>query len=303
MDTIVHIGYHKCASTALQRLFRDSGAVDYRFVSGSDPSRGKREILDELESESPRMDWLRAKLLEGFSGDRPVVLSHEELSGDPSGRPRPDWRVVADNLKELFPDARILIVIRSQMDYIRSLYAFRVGLKGEETRSFARFAEEEGTSGLFEKLDYSSLVRRYSELFGADGVSVVPLEWLNSDRGRFAAALSAAVGVDFPEGHPPRPMNASPKNSTVLWFCRFCNVLFSAVYAPIGWMFPYRVSSKFRFAYYAVKRAVVPVLSRATPGRTLDNPSVPDDVVSRWSAGNAELSRSFDMDLRSLGYP
>ena len=303
MDFVFHIGCHKCASTALQRLFRESGAVDYRFVSGSDPRRGKREVLDELESESPRFEWLRKELLKGFSGERPVVLSHEELSGDISGKANPDWRVVAGNLKELIPEARILIVVRRQTDYIRSLYAFRVGIKGEETRSFGRFVSEEGAAGLFDKLDYSVLVKRHVELFGSERVFVLPMEWLSRDRKRFAAALSEAVGADFAEDAFPAPSNASPKNASVLALCRFCNLLFSAVYAPIGWVFPYRVSSKFRFAYYASKRVLVPALARIVPGRGLDNPSVPDDVVSRWSAGNAELSRLFDLDLKDLGYP
>jgi hypothetical protein len=302
MRIAVHIGYHKCASTALQSWFERCPGLDYRFVSGSDPRRGKREILDELESEGCDAGKIRGELLSGFSGGRPVVLSHEELSGDIFGCSDTDWRLAARNLREAFPDARILIVTRRQEDYIRSLYAFRVSAKGEETRCFERFVSEEGAAGLFAKLDYAELAAFHVDLFGAGNVSIVPLEWLWEDFSRFAKEVAKSVGVEVVELGEFPTLNVGVKGVRVARAARFSNALFKVFHAPFGWCLPHRASSRIRFAYYGFKRMFFPVLDNVLGGARVPEPAVSADVLARWSACNASLSKRFGLDLKGLGY-
>src|SRR5690606_29127740 len=71
--------------------------------------------------------------------DRRLLISHERLSGHSHGYGVVDAHRVLANLKAVFPDARIIAVVRNQLDFLLSLYCFRVAVRGEEHRSFQDF--------------------------------------------------------------------------------------------------------------------------------------------------------------------
>ena len=61
------------------------------------------------------------KLLEATTGGLIPVLSYERLSGNPHSGGY-DSKEIANRLVQVFPDAKILIVIREQKDIILSTY-------------------------------------------------------------------------------------------------------------------------------------------------------------------------------------
>ena len=174
--TVIHIGYHKSASTLLQKEVFPRLAVPYVFLADSQRMMLETESTEAFDPAAFQKAMHEAAASDGSDG---LLISHEALTGHPHGRHKSEPEVVAQNLKAAFPEARILVVVRNPMEYLTSIYTYRVAIKGVEYRSFDRFLDEDGARGLFEHLEYHKLVSRYMELFGRDRVLVVPMEYLH----------------------------------------------------------------------------------------------------------------------------
>lgn len=208
-SAIVHLGYHKTATTWLQQHVFPK-AVSHDFVP--------RPVVQEafLAPAGLHFSPERARELLAISGrNRPVLLSEENLSGylhngGLHGFLAPE---VARRIKAVLPDARIVLFIRNQLEICRASYAQYVSgggtwgpdryfetarhVRGALTRPWkAPFFE-------FEHFEFDRLVAHYDALFGADRVHVYPYEWLD-DRAGVLARLETDLGLeleaDLPEG-------------------------------------------------------------------------------------------------------
>src|SRR3990172_1915635 len=108
--TVIHIGYHKSASTFLQQQVFPLLPVNYLFFAGEN-----REYLNRIESDTtlnPEQirSWVANEIARKYptSKHEVTVLSHEELSGHPHGYKSISPFTTAKNLKRTFPDAKIL---------------------------------------------------------------------------------------------------------------------------------------------------------------------------------------------------
>lgn len=215
LPLLIHVGYHKTATTWLQaRFFRDH--------------HGFRKILDHQEVfdlvTGPHglvFDPVpvRAELerrIEETPGDTVPVVSSEILSGNPffGGR---ESDVFAERLSRIWPEARILITIRSQLRILPSVYMQYLQRGG--TLHHSRFFSEEGDLGYTwfspHHFEYHRLYARYQDLFGGDAVHLMQQEALAkdperacSDLARFARAKTydglvenstRARGASYPE--------------------------------------------------------------------------------------------------------
>lgn len=195
---LIHVGYNKAGSTALQRWFDAHPAVSFARMGFG----GYRKI-DDLLSEATR----------GIDRPGPVVTSFELLIS-PSGRvqdhacphattlmPRAPARArVREVLLSLFPDAHILIVTRGFRAMIFSLYSEAVrGGASSSLEDFARFLAQLADRGL-SGLDYDAVIGEYVAAFGAERVTVLPFELLAQDPQAFVAKLDQMLGLT---GSPP----------------------------------------------------------------------------------------------------
>ena len=116
-DVFIHIGYHKTGTTYLQKhIF---------------PTLNVNQILTPDVSyiaESKEYDPQKFLNIIGLSTSSnaqnrysKTIISQEVLSGRGDGNPKWDKYLIAKRLKQTFPNAKILIVIRNQFDYILSL--------------------------------------------------------------------------------------------------------------------------------------------------------------------------------------
>jgi len=203
-DVLVHIGYHKCASSWLQahlfgredlglgwlrkgadnpvRQFVDTDALDF------DPAGLRRELDPLLESRRAR--------------DVLPVISMERLSGHPFSGGY-DCKEIADRLAAVVPEGRILVVVREQRSMIVSTYkqyvraggAARVEQFLDPPRSKSRRVP------WFDPryFEYDRLLRHYVDLFGAERVLCLPLEQFVADGPGFVGAIGRYVGRPFAE--------------------------------------------------------------------------------------------------------
>ena len=171
---IIHIGFPKTGSTFLQKYFSahpeiyhnrqrfehyvKTGFIDDRLISCDD----------------------------GFAFD---LLSEELLSiwpGDDSGLDSRSYNMnydikrkqkeTAEGLKRLFPEAKVLIVVRGYQSLVSSLYSQY--LFTGETGSFKE-AQQIIQHSILEMYDYNHVIGIYKKLFGADNVLILPFEFLS----------------------------------------------------------------------------------------------------------------------------
>jgi hypothetical protein len=192
MRPIVHIGYHKTATTWFQRSVYPH-ATSHRWIPRD---RAQAAFLDP-----PGMtfdpDRARALLMEGDDG-RPLLLCEENLSGYIHNGGLHGFLppAVAERIRAVLPDARIVIFVRSQVSMIAACYMQYVRgggthgvhrylfpslyLRGAYAQPFKvpRFS--------FDHFEYDRLVARYDALFGAENVHVYPFEDLRDQQAMLA---------------------------------------------------------------------------------------------------------------------
>lgn len=212
-DVVLHVGIHRTGTTFLQKRFFPF-LKNVHFVCrenytdppvGSVAARLKRiagtnSLFLDLAAEKAALE----RSLEP-AGQATVVISMEQWFGSP-------WYGFYNNLdnsqklRYLFPEARIVLVIRRQDTLLESLY--RQILRGYAYPTPAtflniadgRFLELDQGDRFFPRvnprtLDFHRYVRNYRSLFGERNVLVLPCERMHQDPTGFFDALCGFIGT------------------------------------------------------------------------------------------------------------
>lgn len=197
----VHIGYHKTASTWLQRGVFPHHERLHPYVAGrvwNDPFLRciVAESDGEFDTERARAAYENGLLRLGSLGPSDVVVvSAERLSGHAASGGYDTFRI-AERLRGALPEARVLIVVRSQIDMIESEYRQLVG-EGYPGRISSLWSSDRWKATAFDlgHYEYDGLVREYQDRFGAEQVAVFTYEGIVADRSRFLDRLADFLGV------------------------------------------------------------------------------------------------------------
>lgn len=199
---LVHIGYHKTATSSLQKqLF---SAPDAPFAT---PHGERKYILSNrivlpqpMTYDSAETRDLYTNFLENSidSGKVPV-FSHERFSGYPASGGF-DSTIIADRLQRTFPDAYILVVFREQLSSILSMYSQYItdGGHGSLNTYLSEPEPNLRRAPMFsqEFYRYHRLFKFYQDKFGKDRVLGLAYEQFISDPNSFMATLCNFVGVE-----------------------------------------------------------------------------------------------------------
>ncbi|GGD69702.1 hypothetical protein [Croceicoccus mobilis] len=201
---IVHIGYHKTATTWFQETVFPA-ARSHEFIP-------RKQVQDALLA-PPGLHFDAATAREKLALDgrtRPVVLSEENLSGylhngGLHGLIGPE---MARRIHAVLPDARIVIFIRSQPEILRATYAQYVSGGGtwSQKRYFGGMQHRRGAltrpwkapAFEYEHFDFEPLVAFYEGLFGREKVFLYPYEWIR-DEAALLSRMTDDLGIEF--GH------------------------------------------------------------------------------------------------------
>jgi hypothetical protein len=197
----VHIGYHKTATTWLQHDVFPRHPRLQPYVSGrvwNDPFL--RCVVAESDAE---FDAGRARAayetgllrLGALASDDVVVVSAERLSGHAASGGYDTFRIAA-RLHATLPEARVLMVVRSQIDMIESEYRQLVG-EGYPGRISSLWSDDQWKAPHFDlgHYEYDALVHEYQQRFGSENVAVFTYEGILAERGRFLDRLADFLGV------------------------------------------------------------------------------------------------------------
>jgi hypothetical protein len=201
--TLIHIGYHKTGTKWLRGALFLNKAAGFRWID-KDTAPVRRLIRAhplEFDAEVTRRDFEPLLAEAETNGLTPVIcwgrLAGQAFSGGY------DTKEIADRLRAVFPDGRIVVVVREQRSMIVSTYKQYVKAGGPCTiEDFLQPGADQGWRipmfdfGYFE---YHRLLGYYRSLFGADNVLALPYEELVRDRRGFLTRIGDFAGRPVPE--------------------------------------------------------------------------------------------------------
>jgi len=323
-DTIIHIGWHKSASTFLQQgLFQAIGANFQplaKFPDGFDAATAKfGSLIDFVESPDQFDPALLRNALQGNGAENLTLISQEEISGHSHGYSLINPVVTARNLAATFPNARIIAIIRNQFDYLLSLYCYRVAVRGHEYRSLRRFVTEDIRDGLDKHLQYDRLIGEYVRLYGKEHVLVLPVEMLRLDPNEFIKRITTFIGRTPEKPITLKSSNESTRQAMTIAIWRPLNFIFSMGLSVALLLTGKRLADgdphhkkihpflPMRYRYYTLKRKTTGWLARRFPnGRKVGVDDVPfrDSLGQTWADSNARLKALgvIDWEMERFGY-
>jgi hypothetical protein len=304
---IVHIGYHKTASTWFQESVYPR-VTSHAYVPRE---RVKRAFLSASALQFDA-DWTREAL--ELEPGRPPILCEEELSGylHTGGLMSFLSKEMAARIRAVLPDARVLIFVRAQPEMIAACY--QQYLRGGGTHSPRRYLwpadSLRGAAAApykiprfsFDHFDYDRLVSHYVMLFGAANVGVYAFEPLQHDAHGFLErfAKDEELALDLP-GVSLAKRNAS-YSPAIARLARGLNRFTSrAVGDKRHWLHvPY---------WYALRKKAIERLqatgalgARATPEQLLGEQAAAW-IRQRYCESNRRLAALVPWDPAAYGYP
>lgn len=190
---LIHIGYHKTSTTWLQKFLFNNTEIGFVL-----PCRNS-EILPILVfphafdfDPHACKTYFQPVICKAQDYGLIPVLSCEELSGNPHSGGYAS-KELADRLKTVFSDAKILIIIRDQVSMIISTYKQYVKVGG--TSPLVNYLQPPmcGRQRIplfdWDHFKYHRLIKYYLELFGHSQVLVLPYEFFLNNPVKFISRI------------------------------------------------------------------------------------------------------------------
>lgn len=329
----VHVGMPKTGTTYLQEqvfpyikgvhFWRDTNCDEYtayiKSIQFGNPS----------QCHWPEHGQRIRQYMESFQDDR-ILISDESLCGGVLGGIHlnfSNFNNCASILKQVFPEAKLIMTIRRQDAYLESLY--RQSLKQGYSQTINRFLNWDdsnfgsykpyGTAGPnidVRSLQYGRYIDTYAGMFGRDNVLVLPQELLLTQPEAFNSRVTDFMGASL--GKIPEPKSLA----NVSYSYRACRV---AIVCNEWFRFPFRrggVISAIPFQKHFLNRelnALEKVLFKMSKPLSYysllhfisrhdrsDKKFITDDVAKNiraiYKESNERLSRDIGIDLSQFGY-
>lgn len=215
MQVYIHIGYPKNASTMLQTdIFPNLPGVVYCgrhygterafATAGLDEAIHSISFEDSIRYDA---DKVKTQIMGALNemvpdADGKVLISWEAFTHNVADR-----GLIAARLKDLFPAAKVLFVIRNQLDSIESMYYFLVAQAGKNinpayggpsVRSLKAWLSDQEDfvyRSYLETLKYDEMYSLYVKLFTAENVKILLFEDLKDSPQAFLDELGDFLSV------------------------------------------------------------------------------------------------------------
>lgn len=310
MQIYLHVGYPKNASTMLQMdIFPNLPDLFYcgrRYDSatGFVSKELERAIHSISFEDSIRYDAdkVRTQVMGALNemvpgADGKVLISWEAFTHNVADR-----GLIAARLKDLFPAAKVLFVIRNQLDSIESMYHFLVAQAGKNinpayggpsVRSLKAWLSDQEDfvyRSYLETLKYDEIYSLYVKLFAAENVKVLLFEDLKDSPQAFLDELGDFLSV---QNIPVALMQKRNSRSS----------------SAMGQAFKFRNllrNNGFTFAVPKVISVPAKKILALVDGRFMLDKLTHDERESlsiRYRQGNMKLQNKIKKDIGAHGYP
>lgn len=306
---LIHIGFHKTASTLLQRkLFMMEDLGFYVPASGRVGIHAAfitRFGLDPTPTDL--IDTLRAEQAAAQAKGGTLVLSHERLSGYPASGGF-DQGLIADRLAEAFPEGKVVMLIREQRQMIYSMYLQTITDGG--TLSLKRFLRRPEPVLLRKPgfdlgyYEYDRVIEKYRAVFGAENVKVIAYEAFRDDGGVMARELTEfALGPDAAARLDIAALTAPVNRARPLAFQALRRQLNKLVRNQLNENGLLPIPNE--YVEYGFRK-IMPVFEVLRPFdgmiKTRLKARVAETCAGRYAASNARVEEMTGLNLGALGY-
>lgn len=304
-SVLLHIGFHKTATTYLQSDVFSNTALGFAAPwQQAGMWVRDRFILDHEEDFDPAA--IRARFDADQADLDPAlirVVSDERFSGTLFG----NWRMAAHvpaRLKAVFPEARVMIGVREQRAMILSSYMQYLRLDGQwGIDEFIRAPDDPRRFNPImpiDRLKYHRTIAAYQTLFGAEKVFVMPFERLRQDREGLTRDLAAFLALDGLTELPQTQRNTSIGPAGMAFLARANGFIKRAPsvldgQAPVSWLY----RQKQRAAWQIGNR--VPKARQARISQGFKD-HIDTCVAGYYAASNQRLQEQIGQDLGAYGY-
>ena len=301
---ILHIGYHKTGTSWFQKNFfphvRGATYLDRRLV---------RDVF--FNTTAFLFDAKRAAQRLACKG-RPIV-SEEDFSGFPdnSGCLEALSKDIAYRLHAVYPDARIVIFIRNQLEMLRAnylQYARGGGARSLEQYLFPydhepHFAKRQHHKPLFtlEHFAYQHLIRHYRSVFGKDRVHVFLYEDFAAAPQAFARAFAERFALDVPLDRLSYTRRNESLDTGALKLARALGPFTTGTTRDRRLILPLVPHWAHKAGMKVLNKT--PLAGRRVTTSELFGNELLIRLHNHYAAENRELAREIDIDLKARGYP
>ena len=198
VQVLFHVGPHKTGTTWLQKRFFPTldnivYSHDFKLTHGAFliPRYGEFSVEAVAKAFAPLLRKAR-------KSGKPLILSDEALGGRAFGQ-KYYREVAAYRIKRAFPTAKVLVVSRRQDQILSSLYSEY--LRYGNSSTLAAFLDQDtGDSNIHPIIDmgyyeWDKTLRFYQNLFGAEAVSMLPMEKIVENGTYITEALGRLLGI------------------------------------------------------------------------------------------------------------
>ena len=295
---LIHVGYHKTATTWLQQFYFPNHP-EIAFAAGHEALWQHIIAPSALEFNVNAAQQLFQPLIQHCAQAQQVpVLSAERLSGNPHSGGF-DNKEIADRLYAVFPQAKILLVVRCQPDAIVSNYKQYIRVGGICSLKEYVNPPIDGRIPLFrlENFAYHHLANYYAQLFGQDKVKVMLYEQFHQQPVTFIQELSEFVGVNTGQQFPvEQRVNTSISDLGILLKRQINKWHGNDSLYPITPCCAWMTSRLSNMLGYLDKKHYLDFYQANYKQQLLDL------IGNQFQTSNAQLADQFKLDLATYGY-
>ena len=188
---VVHVGYPKTATTTLQNhLFLSLQDVVYIGKPATYKNSKMQKFIHTItDCEAFEYEKNYEQFLQDYNeyiiSKKPIIVSEETFITGSTLSGRVDRLTILKRLKQLYPDARIIITVREHKNMIKSYYLQKLRFDTSFTVSFDRWFSEQWhqrhRENIFQYFFYDEIISKYEEYFGNDKIKVMYFEDLKTN--------------------------------------------------------------------------------------------------------------------------
>lgn len=273
-NVLIHIGYRKAASTFVRELFINHPQLHFKHT-GIAGFNNTLELVSLSDSEK-KSYYVLSDNYTFYRGKNPPKTK-ENIQ---------NYQVNACKiLKNIFPNAKILIITRSAKSSILSGY-FELIKNGHHLSSKELLSQKESKSNLEGHLDYNFLVSLYIKTFGEKSVIVLPYELLKESPDIFLNHIEKELGLNH-FSLPLSSINPSLTPNENYWYLMFSKFIFACC-KPFGSIGEYFYNNYIKWMgkkrlYKKRLKYIVNILTILF-GKKEENVELPDELIEELKA-------------------
>jgi hypothetical protein len=217
-EIFIHIGYPKTATTFLQnQYFPMRKEIKLFTLHNKSYYDDSKEIIhlfnlvDDIVFETKK-DEIRGIIEKVY--ENKILISAEGFSfGTKINRLE-----ILRRLKLVFPDAKILIVLRDQLDLLKSIYLQKIKFEIPRTVKFNKFIDDQiykrKSSSIINLLNFDYIASKYEYSFGIDNILILRYEDFRDSKKEFINEMNNFLDISsLPDimGISDKKLNTSSK--------------------------------------------------------------------------------------------